>query len=108
MKMVQRRLGLKNGKSGAVLAVRVTTRSSSPGIAGIMDDYSLKVHLASAPVDGKANDELIKILAKTFDCPKKDIEIIAGIAIKTKLVAIYGLDSDLVNKIINRVIKDLR
>lgn len=101
---MDRRLGFKNGKSGAVISVRVITRSSNVGIAGIMDDGSVKIRLASAPIDGKANEELIKVLAKTFDCPKSNIEIIAGSSKKMKLVAIYGIDSDLVNLILSKVI----
>jgi uncharacterized protein (TIGR00251 family) len=38
-------------------------------------DGSLNVHLKSPPVDGKANEELIKLLAKDFDVPKSSIRI---------------------------------
>jgi uncharacterized protein len=105
---VRRKLGLKNGKSGAVITVRVVPRSSNAGIAEIMDDGIIKVRLSAAPIDGKANDELIKILSKTFGCPKSNIEIIVGNSNKTKLVAIYGLDSDRVNQIISQVLIGVR
>lgn len=96
----------KNGKSGAVISVRVLPRSSNAGISEIMDDGTIKIRLSAAPIDGNANNELIKILSKTFDCPKSNIEIIVGISNKQKLVAIYGLDSDRVNQIINQIVKD--
>jgi hypothetical protein len=38
-------------------------------------DGSLNVHLKSPPLDGKANEELIKLLAKDFDVPKSSIRI---------------------------------
>ena len=38
-------------------------------------DGSLNAHLKSPPLDGKANEELIKLLAKDFDVPKSSIRI---------------------------------
>ncbi|MBD2182634.1 DUF167 domain-containing protein [Planktothrix sp. FACHB-1355] len=51
-------------------------------------DGSLSVHLKSPPVDGKANEELIKVLAEKFDVPKSKITIKSGLSSKTKLVEI--------------------
>ncbi|MCL1465766.1 MULTISPECIES: DUF167 domain-containing protein [Argonema] len=51
-------------------------------------DGSLTVHLKSPPVDGKANEELIKLLAEKFDVPKSKISIKTGLSSKNKLVEI--------------------
>lgn len=51
-------------------------------------DGSLTVHLKSPPVDGKANDELIQILAKKFDVPKSSIRIKSGLSSRNKLIEI--------------------
>jgi uncharacterized protein (TIGR00251 family) len=51
-------------------------------------DGSLTVHLKSPPVDGKANEELIKILAKKFDVPKSYIRIKSGLSSRQKLIEI--------------------
>lgn len=51
-------------------------------------DGSLTIHLESPPVDGKANEELIKILAKKFDVPKSNIRIKLGSSQRQKLVEI--------------------
>ena len=96
--------GFKNGKAGAALTIRVSPRSSNPGLAGIMDDGVIKFRLASPPVDGKANEELIKLLSKMMKVPKTNLEIIAGETSKTKIVAIYGIDSDRVNQILQEII----
>jgi uncharacterized protein len=92
--------GFKNGKAGSALTIRVSTRASKPGIIGILEDGIVKVRLSAAPVDGKANDELIKLLSKIMKVPKGNVEIIAGETNKTKIVAIYGIDSDRVNQIL--------
>ena len=103
---MDQRFSFKNGKSGAAITVRVSTRSSAAGISGILDDGTIKIKLSAAPVDGRANEELIKLLARTFGIPRSNFEIIAGISNKTKLVAIYGIDSDLVNQIIQETIQN--
>jgi len=51
-------------------------------------DGSLTVHLKSSPVDGKANEELISLLAKKFDVPKSQVTIKSGLSSKNKLVEI--------------------
>ncbi len=52
------------------------------------EDGSLIVHLKSPRVDGKANEELIKLLAEKFDVPKSDIRIKSGLSSRQKLVKI--------------------
>jgi uncharacterized protein (TIGR00251 family) len=54
-------------------------------------DGSLTVHLKSPPVDGKANEELISLLAKKFDVPKSQVTIKSGLSSKNKLVEIDKL-----------------
>lgn len=51
-------------------------------------DGSLTVHLKSPPVDGKANRELIKLLAKKLGVPPSQIHIKSGLSSRHKLVEI--------------------
>ena len=51
-------------------------------------DGSLSISLKSPPVDGKANEELIKLLAKKFFIPKSRIRIKLGLSSRQKLVTI--------------------
>ena len=53
-----------------------------------LEDGSLNVHLKSPPVDGKANEELMKLLAKKFDVPKSSIRIKSGVTSRQKLIEI--------------------
>ena len=46
------------------------------------------VSLKSQPIEGKANQELIKLLAKHFQIPQKQINIKAGRSTKNKLIEI--------------------
>lgn len=50
----------------------------------------LRVYLKSPPVKGKANEEMIEMLAKHYDVRKSDIEIIRGGRSRNKVVRIAG------------------
>ncbi len=79
-------------KNELTLKIKVEPRSSRAGIIGPYGD-ALKVKLTSPPVEGKANKELINILAKEFSIARKDIEIISGQSSKNKIVKLYGVKS---------------
>lgn len=51
-------------------------------------DGSLTIHLKSPPVDGKANAELIQLLAKNLGVPKSSISIRTGASAKLKIIEI--------------------
>lgn len=53
-----------------------------------LPDGSIIVCLKSPPVDGKANEELIKLLAAKFKVRKSSITIKSGISSRQKLVEI--------------------
>ena len=79
------------------LTVRVIPRASRSGIAGTRDG-ALLVRLQSPPVEGAANAELVELLAKIFDLPKRDISIESGHRSKLKRVAITAADGDQINR----------
>ena len=77
-------------KSGAIIfTVRVVARASKSEIVGELNG-ALKVKIAAPPIDGAANTELIKLLAKTFSVSKSEVEILIGQTSKTKQIKITG------------------
>ena len=70
--------------------VKVKPNSKQQKIEELADG-SLTVHLKSPPVDGKANEELIKVLAKKFDVSKSSITIKSGTTSRQKLIEIDGI-----------------
>lgn len=52
------------------------------------DDGTWLAQIKSPPVDGKANEELIALVAKHFRCRKSDVSIKAGASGRVKLVRI--------------------
>lgn len=76
---------------GAVtFTVRVVPRASRSEVIG-EHDGALKVRIASPPVDGAANDELIRLFSKKFGVSKGDIEIVSGQTSKNKRIKINNL-----------------
>jgi uncharacterized protein (TIGR00251 family) len=73
-------------------AVRVTPRASRSEIGG-EHDGALRVRIAAPPVEGAANRELTKLLAKAFKLPQNAVEIVAGNNSKNKTVRIHGGDA---------------
>lgn len=70
-----------------VIQVRVKPRSRTSRLEKT-DDGTYTAHLKSPPVDGKANAELIALLAQYFSAPKSAITIKSGASARLKLVKI--------------------
>ncbi|MCK5286656.1 MAG: YggU family protein [Thermodesulfovibrionia bacterium] len=79
-------------KHALVINIKVQPYSSRAGIVGPYGD-GLKVKLTSSPVEGKANKELIDVLAKKFKITKNNVEIISGRTSKHKIVKLHGVES---------------
>ena len=72
-----------------VFRVRVAPRASKTAAAG-SHDGALKVRVAAPPVEGAANEELRRFLARAFGVSRDDVEITSGLASKTKTVRVRG------------------
>jgi len=81
---------LAEKNNALVFTVRVVPRASKSEIVGGYDG-ALKVRVASPPVDGAANAELVKFLSKTFGVSRSAVEILSGQTARTKQVKISGL-----------------
>lgn len=84
---------------GAVLSVRAQPRSSRPGLDSIVGD-AVKVRIKSAPVDGKANKELMETLADAFGISKSRVELKSGQTSKTKRILLRGVSAGAAEAII--------
>jgi uncharacterized protein len=69
------------------IAVKVKPNSKQQKIVE-SEDGTWVISLKSLPVDGKANQELIELLAKQFQVSKSQISIKSGLSSKNKLIEI--------------------
>jgi uncharacterized protein (TIGR00251 family) len=72
-----------------IVKVRVVPRASRSEIVG-EHDGALRIRIAAPPVDDAANEELIRLLARTFKVSRSAVSIISGHTAKVKLVQIAG------------------
>lgn len=86
-------------KEGISFGVRIVPRASRNEIVGAHGGL-LKVRIASAPVDGAANAELIRVMARHFNVARADVTIVSGETSKSKRIKIENLSkSDFEEKI---------
>ncbi len=60
------------------LKIKVHAGAKLTRIKSILSDGTIKIDIAKAPEDGKANDVLIELLKKEFNLAKSQVEIIMG------------------------------
>ena len=77
---------------GIVINVRAQPRASRAGIDGFIGE-AVKVRIRSAPVDGKANKELVETLADAFHLPKSSVVFKSGETAKTKRLLLRGISA---------------
>ena len=75
---------------GVRFAVRVQTRAHRAEISGVRED-ELRVRLTAPPVEGRANEELCRLLAARLKVPVGAVRIVRGERSRTKLIEVSGV-----------------
>ena len=78
-----------------VFPVYVVPRAAKNEIVGVQGE-TLKVRVTAPPVKGKANEALVRLLAKTLRLRKNQVEIVAGHRARHKMVRAEGIDENAV------------
>jgi len=81
--------------------VRVVPRASQSEIVG-KHEGALRVRIAAPPVDGAANDELVRLLARAFKVSRTAVAITAGQTSRLKRVAISGTEPDMLLRLVKK------
>ena len=84
---------IRETETGVVFRIRVVPRASRCEPAGFQGD-ALKLRITAPPVEGKANEACIALLAELLGVKKAQVTIISGHASRTKTVAVEGLKAD--------------
>ncbi len=85
-----REFKITSAVGGAAFAVRVVPRAKKNEVVGVQGNV-LKVRLVAPPVEGAANEALIKLLAKRLGVRRSQVEIVAGRRSRAKMVSVIGL-----------------
>ena len=67
--------------------IKVKTNSKEQGV-GMLPDGIYLVKVKSEPIKGKANTEIVKVLAKHFNTTQSNIKIIRGVRSINKIVEV--------------------
>ena len=92
---------MDKAKPGARVAVKVQPRAKRTE-AGEKVGEAYKVRLAAPPVDGKANDELVRFFAERFGVARSAVRILRGETGRNKVVEIDGVETEQVERILGK------
>jgi hypothetical protein len=73
--------------------VRVQPRASRTEVAELQED-ALRIRLAAPPVEGEANEELVRFLAKRLRVAPSRVTVVSGAAGRRKVIEVGGLSAD--------------
>jgi uncharacterized protein len=77
-------------ENGAItLTVHAQPGAKRSEVAGVHGD-ALKIRLAAPPVEGKANEALLRFIAERFAVPVRNVELLRGAQSRHKRVKISG------------------
>lgn len=80
--------------NGLHLAVRVTPRAGCDAVAGLDGRMgaapALKVRVSAAPVDGAANESVMRLVAEWFEVPRAQVSMMGGALGRQKLLFVEG------------------
>lgn len=74
---------------GVRLAVQITPNAKKSEVIGVLDD-ALKLRLQAQPIEGKANEALVRYLADALSVPRSAVTITHGHTSKRKLVDVQS------------------
>jgi hypothetical protein len=86
---------VQDTRDGVILSIHVQPKASTTECVGIHGD-ALKIRVAAPPVDGAANDELIRFLARQLSIPSTSVRIHSGAGGRHKRVFVKGVTAQLV------------
>lgn len=75
------------------LEIRLKPRAKNDRLA-VTAEGTVDIAVTSPPVEGKANEHLVKLLAKKLGVPRTSVTLIRGGHSKNKVVAIEGVNTE--------------
>jgi len=76
----------------AIITVKVQPKSSQR--KAVLSDNLVKLYINAPPVDGKANEDCIKLLSETLHIPKSSINILKGLSGRNKTIDIKNISNE--------------
>ena len=81
---------IERARSGAVIRVKAKPNARSEGVFGVVNEQ-LVVAVRTPPERGKANEAIVKIVARWLGVPKSSLEILSGAAARDKRILLKSI-----------------
>ncbi len=81
---------LRELPEGVAILVTAAPRASRSEVTGLAEGR-LRIRVAAPPVEGAANEELVRFLAKALGVPRSAVAVTAGAAGRRKTVLVRGI-----------------
>ena len=92
---------LESADGGIRLRLRIQPRASRTEVTG-EHAGAIKVKIAAPPVDGKANEECCRFLAKLLGVSAGSVEIVAGESSRDKIIRVHNISAERVREALRR------
>lgn len=86
-----------DGGVEARISVRAKPGARRSRVAAVREG-TYDISIAAPPVDGAANAELVRYLAKLLGVPKRDVRVARGTSSRNKLVVVSGVEAQAVRE----------
>ena len=81
---------LKPHPTGVYLAVKLQPRASKNEVVGLHDGC-LKLRITAPPVEGAANEAVVRPVAETLGIPRRQVRLVSGSTGRRKVLEIEGV-----------------
>jgi uncharacterized protein len=95
---------LRAVQGGVTLAVRAQPGAKKTTVVGIYVEGAtsqLKIAVQAPPIEGRANEALIKFLAELFNISKSSVELISGELSRSKVFLLRGVTEQRAHGLLN-------
>ncbi len=79
----------RNEGNAVILTLHVQPGAKRSEVTGLHGD-ALKIRLAAPPIEGRANEALLRFIAELFAVPLRNVELLRGAQSRHKMVKISG------------------
>lgn len=97
-------LNTKKVSDGVIFQIKVQPGASRADISQV-EEGALKVKLTSPPVEGAANEQCLKLLAKALGVSKSSLSISKGEKSRSKWIEVKGMDEASLKRIVAELIQ---
>ncbi len=96
---------VRPAEGGVYVKLRVSPGAKSTAVKGLYGENAIKLSVAAPPVEGKANAEVERYLARIFGAPGSGITVVKGASSRDKLVFVSGCGPDEIRARLNTLLR---